>query len=360
MKSLSIDPVQLPALPFWPASELDVRCIQITQETHDVASFCFAATQPMLFTFKPGQYVSLKVEINGRQEERCYSISTPPSRPYNFSITVKKVPGGLVSNWLHEHLHEGDCLKVQGPQGGFNIIDQPCDKALLLSGGSGITPLMSMTRWLYDTAAEVDLHFVHSARTPDDIIYHQELQAIDARAPNFRLSLVCEGSLSGATWSGYRGFLDAAMLQQMVPDLFERTVYVCGPETYMRAVRGILQSLDFPMQRYFEESFGGAIPVTPEPVPASDGESAKHQLNFSRAGKRVSGVAEETILDIAGKHGLWIPSACRMGFCGACKLRRVSGEVRMNHTGGISDTEINEGYILACCSYAEGDVEFDY
>jgi ferredoxin-NADP reductase len=247
---------------------------------------------------------------------------------------------------------------VQGPQGGFNIIDQPCDKALLLSGGSGITPLMSMTRWLYDTAAEVDLHFVHSARTPDDIIYHQELQAIDARAPNFRLSLVCEGSLSGATWSGYRGFLDAAMLQQMVPDLFERTIYVCGPESYMGAVRGILQGLDFPMQRYFEESFGGAPAAAPAPVDA--GESATHRVSFSRAGKSVSGVAEETILDIAGKHGLWIPSACRMGFCGACKLRRVSGEVRMNHSGGISDTEINDGYVLACCSYAQGDVEFDY
>lgn len=357
MKSPPIDPTRLVTLPLWSSSELEVRCIQITQETHDAASFCFAATVPMLFTFKPGQFISIRVEIDGREEVRCYSISTPPSRPFNFSITVKKVPGGRVSNWLHEHFHEGDCLRVQGPQGDFNIIDQPCDKALMLSGGSGITPLMSMTRWLYDTAADVDLHFVHSARTPDDIIYHQELQDIDARTPNFRLSLICGGSLSGATWSGYRGVLDATMLRQMAPDLFERTVYICGPESYMHAVRDILQSLDFPMQRYFEESFGGAVPAAP---PTIEGESATHMVRFSRAGKNVSASADETLLDVAGRHGLWIPSACRMGFCGTCKLRRLGGEVRMNHSGGISDAEINDGYVLACCSYAQGDVEFDY
>ena len=276
--------------------------------------------------------------------------------------------------------------------GAFNFSDLPSRKALMLSGGSGITPVMSMSRWLYDVADEVDIHFVHSARTPSDIIYHHELQSMDTRTPNFRLSLVCEGSLTGETWSGYRGFLNKAMLEQMVPDLMERTIYICGPEPYMQAVRKIIKALDFPMDQYHEESFGGATPPETIPNPTNDNDevtpdlsnettentpygksnaikpssetiSPSHQysgqsssLTFTKADKSVSCEASETILDVAAKNGLWVASACRMGFCGSCKVQKVSGSVAMTHSGGITDIEIEQGLILACCSYAQDDV----
>lgn len=353
-------PADFADAPVWQQGEMKVLCVQITQETHDVNSFCFTSDTPMIFNFKPGQYVMMTAQIDGKPISRFYSISTSPARPYNFSITIKRVPGGLMSNWMHEHFHEGDYISIEGPQGNFNFINLPSKKALMLSGGSGITPVMSMARWLYDMASDVDIHFVHSARSPQDIIFYQELQAMDARWPNFRFSVVCEGSLAGISWSGYRGFLNAEMLHQMVPDLEERTIYVCGPEGYMQAVRNIMTTLALPEEQYHEESFGGQSTNSAETAETLKTESdLKPIITFSKTGKTTEADSSETLLDIAAKSGIWIASACRMGFCGSCKVKTSNGEVICNHTGGITDTEMDEGYILTCCSYAKGNVTMD-
>lgn len=150
------------------------------------------ADQPIMFFFKPGQFVTLELEIEGKPVMRSYTISSSPSVPYSFSITVKRVPGGLVSNFLHDTMHEGAELPVHGPVGLFNAIDFPAQKVLYLSGGVGITPVMSMARWFYDTNGNVDMVFVHSARSPKDIIYHRELEQMASRIPNFSLHIICE------------------------------------------------------------------------------------------------------------------------------------------------------------------------
>lgn len=149
----------------WTNGRHGVRCVKVIQETWDVRTFCFMAEQPVMFFFKPGQFVTLELEIDAQQIMRSYTISSSPSVPYSFSITVKRVPGGLVSNWLHDNLNEGDVLAVHGPVGNFNCIDYPAERILMLSGGVGITPLMSMARWYFDTNANVDISFVHSARS---------------------------------------------------------------------------------------------------------------------------------------------------------------------------------------------------
>ena len=194
-----------------------VRCVKVIEETADVKTFCFMAEQPVMFFFKPGQFVTLELEIEALQVMRSYTISSSPSVPYSFSITVKRMPGGQVSNYLHDNMQEGDELAVHGPVGVFNCIDYPAEKVLLLSGGVGITPLMSMARWFFDTNAEVDMHFVHSARTPSDIIYHRELEHICSRISNFNLSLICARQQTGQAWAGYRGYLDAEKLQMICP-----------------------------------------------------------------------------------------------------------------------------------------------
>ena len=139
---------------------------------------------------------------------RSYTISSSPSVPYSFSITVKLDTNGLVSNWLHTNLNEGDQLAVHGPVGLFNCIDFPARKVLLLSGGVGITPVMSMARWWFDTNADVDISFVHSARTPKDIVFQRELDHMASRISNFSLHLICEKIESGQAWHGSRGYLD--------------------------------------------------------------------------------------------------------------------------------------------------------
>lgn len=370
----SMQPDTIHTLSGWNGGRMNMRCLRVEAETHDVATFVFQAEQPMLFGFRPGQFVTIEPVIDGRTVPRCYSVSSTPSRPCTFSITVKRVPGGLVSNWLHDHLHAGDSLTVSAPQGDFNIVDRPAERILMLSGGSGITPVMSMLRWLHDTAANVDIHFVHAARSPEDIIFRRELEAMARANERLRLSITCESTGDGA-WSGYQGRLSASMLQEMVPDLMERTVYTCGPEPYMEAVRDILGGLGFPAAQYHEESFGGGPPAAPvtetpaapaEPADQDTGDVAEATavetectVRLARTGIEFTCPPTETLLQAAQNNGAWIPCACQMGVCGSCKVLKTAGEVSMNHMGGISGDDESAGYVLACCSYPAGAVELD-
>ncbi|WP_372877247.1 glycine-betaine demethylase subunit GbcB [Pseudomonas sp.] len=353
----------------WSNGRHMVRCVKVIQETWDVRTFCFMAAQPVLFFFKPGQFVTLELEIDDQPVMRSYTISSSPSVPYSFSISVKRMPGGKVSNWLHDNLQEGQELAVHGPVGLFNAIDFPADKVLLLSGGVGITPVMSMARWFYDTNANVDMVFVHSARTPKDVIFHRELEHMAARINNFSLHIICEKHGLGEAWSGYRGYLNQKMLELMTPDFMEREIFCCGPTPYMNAVKHLLESNGFDMQHYHEESFGATPPeiraevkelaaeaADAEPVPVAD----QHQVAFVATGKSIRIDPGETVHAAAAKLGLHIPKACGMGICGTCKVMKTAGEVSMEHNGGITDEDVAEGYILSCCSVPQGDVVIDY
>ncbi|WP_407332567.1 FAD-binding oxidoreductase [Enterovibrio sp. 27052020O] len=344
-----------------------VRCVKVIQETHDVKTFCFASQSPMLFFFKPGQFVTLELNIDDQQIMRSYTMSSSPAVPYSFSITVKRVKNGQVSNWLHDNLRVDDEVAVHGPIGNFNCIDHPTEKALFLSGGVGITPVMSMARWWYDTNGAVNMKFVHSAQTPKDIIFLKELELIASRIDNFELSIICERYDIGESWHGYRGFLTKELLLLIASDVLQREVYCCGPEPYMRAVRTMLIDLGYDMSRYHEESFG----ATPADAIEDAEESAElaqiadelpangFAVEFIDEGMSVTLSDNETIHAASAKLGIYVPKACGMGMCGSCKVRLLSGEVNMEHNGGISDEEIEEGYILSCCSTPIKDVSIE-
>ncbi len=347
-----------------------VRCARIVRETWDVMTFCFVADESTLFFFKPGQFVTLELDIDGRQVMRSYTISSSPSLPYNFNITVKRSPGGVVSNWLHDNLKEGQKIAVHGPTGNFNCIDFPAAKVLLLSGGVGITPVMSMARWWFDTNAEVDIIFAHSVRTPRDIIFRQQLELMDARISNFNLNVICERIENGDSWHGFKGFLGEAMLLLIAPDFLDREIYCCGPKPYMRAIKLILERSGFQMNNYHEESFGETPAVVNSEIADRvdqtrlEGHSGLSEsevtVGFSRSGKSVRVASECTVHAAAAKLGLFIPKACGVGVCGTCKVKKVSGEVTMNHNGGIDDGEIAAGYILSCCSFPGSDVVVEF
>lgn len=353
----------------WSNGRHVVRCVKVIQETWDVRTFCFMAEQPVLYFFKPGQFVTLELEIDGQTVMRSYTISSSPAVPYSFSVTIKRVPGGKVSNWLHDNLQESQELAVHGPVGLFNAIDFPADKVLYLSGGVGITPVMSMARWFYDTNANVDMIFVHSARSPKDVIYQRELENMAARINNFSLHIICEKHGLGEAWAGYRGYINQAMMHMMAPDFIEREIFCCGPTPYMNAVKRLLEANGFDMSRYHEESFSAtpadvreeakewaAEAADADPVPLAE----QHQVAFAVTGKSIRIDPGETVHAAAAKLGLQIPKACGMGICGTCKVMKTAGEVSMEHNGGITDEDVAEGYILSCCSVPRGDVVIDY
>jgi len=348
--------------PLWQADEDDVLvCCQRRQETEDVVSFLFRPQHPALFRFNAGQFLTLEIEIDGETVNRCYTISSPPTRPDRLSITVKRVPGGKVSNWLHDHLRPGMSLRALGPAGEFCAGLHPAPKYLFLSGGSGITPLMSMSRSMYDLGEGSDIVFVHSARTPRDIIFRRELGALAATQPGFRNAFVCERPGDEADWAAPTGFLTLPLLALIAPDFAEREVFCCGPAPYMAAVRAILAEAGFDMRRHHEESFTFADLAEGEaaqPVEAADtGEG--HTVEFAKSGVTARCAPGQSVLEAARVAGLRLPASCTKGVCGTCKSRLVSGRVDMTHGGGIRQREIEQGLILPCCSMPLTDLVLD-
>ena len=378
----------------WSSGELTVRCIQEISETRAVKTFRFVAEPPVLFNYKPGQFVTLDLEIEGKRVMRSYSISSTPSRPHTLDITVKRVPPptnianappGIVSNWLHDNLQVGSQIKLKGPMGNFTCVDRPANKLLFISSGSGITPMMSMARWLCDTGADIDIVFIYSTRTPRDFIFSHELESMAARHANFKLAVTITRSEPGQAWQGYTGRLNELMLQSIAPDLPERTVYVCGSNPFMEMVKTRLEALGLPMENYYEESFGNpkkkrSEPKKPEDRCKENNSSPKQIFTpellpdiipeerekittvnspqnqpsvvvFAKLGKEISCDREDTILEIAEQEAIELPSGCRMGACGACKLPLIEGEVNYD-----DDPKCEPGHLLTCIAKPVGRV----
>jgi ferredoxin-NADP reductase len=359
----------------WKKGNLTVRCVRITYETPDVKTFTFVAEPAVRFNYKPGQFVTLELEINGESVLRSYSISSPPSRSHTLEITVKRVPApadalnlspGVVSNWLHDTIKVGSQIKLSGPTGKFTCA--PAAKLLMISAGSGITPMMSMSRWIADTAAETDVVFFHCARTPRDIIFRQELEMMSARLPNFHLAISTTQAELGHPWYGLTGRLTEDMLRCVAPDFQERLVYVCGPDGFMQATKSLLEGLGFPMQNYSQESFGAPKKSKPEkaeslknqaptPAPANGHASAQPLVVFSQSGKQATCDGSESILELAEQAGVKIRSNCKQGVCGACKKRKLEGEVRYDsEPDALEPSDQAAGYILACVASPIGRV----
>lgn len=360
-------------LPVWGENESSTLiCRQVQDVTHDVKTFLFEAARPALFQHEPGQFVTLALQIDGRSVNRCYTISTSPTRPHLLGITVKRQPGGLVSNWLHDTMAPGHRISAEGPFGIFTIARHPSAKYLFLSGGSGITPGMSMTRTLYDLGSDADVVFVHSARTPDDIIFRRELETMASTVPTMRVVHVCERDAPREPWGGLRGFLGVEMLKLLAPDLTERVVFCCGPAPYMAAVRRILGDVGFDVRNYHEESFSfenlsvrefaarGTTEADPDQDSADTAATATtYSVEFVRSGRTFTCGADENVLDAAFRAGLNPPSSCTQGMCGTCKTTILSGTVDMQHMGGIRPREIAGNKVLICCSKPLSDLAID-
>ncbi len=337
-------------------------CTQVVQVTHDVRSFVLRPDAPRMFTFDPGQHLTLRVVVDAVPLERCYTIASSPRWPDALTITVKRVPGGPVSNWLHDHVRPGDRLAVSGPLGEFTTTRHPAGRYLFLSAGSGITPLMSMTRTIHERREPADVVFVHNARTPDDIIFREELQRIAAEHPGIRVIAICEDDSVRERWAGPRGRLTLPMLEAIVPDAAEREVFTCGPPPYMTAVREILAGVGAAPERCHEETFtfaGAPLPGDePPPAPADTGVQT-YQVEFRRSGRTVDCPADSTVLTAAARAGLTLPSSCGEGVCGTCKNTMLAGSVDMQHAGGIRPREIAQNKILLCCSKPCEDLVID-
>ena len=356
-------------IPVWTnAGEVELEVAEIIEETVDVKTFRLVGRDRLLFSYRPGQFLTVRLDIDGRPESRCYTISSSPSRPHTLEITVKRAPNGLVSNHLHDHVKLGDTLRVSGPAGEFSCFNYPSEKILCIAGGSGITPIMSMCRWIVDTRADVDVVVLLSFRSAADIIFRRELELMASRHEHLKIVFTVTARQPLDPWTGMTGRLCTQVFQLAVPDLRERHVYLCGPGPFMEAVREQLVQLDFPTQNLHSESFGksrvapGAPPREHAPlalVRETPRVAAKlHSASFQRSGRLVQTDGATALLELAEANGIAITAGCRMGSCLTCRVKCLSGEVRMD-ANKLTPELSKQGYVLTCVGHAASDVTLD-
>lgn len=347
-------------LPIWDGQGTALHVTEIIAETHDVTTFRFQGDPLCRFVYHPGQFCTFVLNIDGQKVVRSYSISSTPSRPYSLEVTVKRVPGGLVSNWLPDNLKVGDRVELAGPKGKFCLTPgQIPKKILFLSAGSGITPLMSMSRWLCDTAAEVDVKFFNSVRSPDDVVFEKEVEMLTSRYSLFEPIHITSSRTSRKGWTGLTGRISPEMLQLVCPDFKERHIYICGPQGFMDAAEAIVAGMGFDMANYHAESFGGLrtsvanklMPVgaPPSTLISADAEPAGDlTIQFAKSGKTTKANGKLPLLDIAEANDVDVGYSCRAGSCGECKVKVLQGEVSMSAEDGLSPEEKKQGYVLSC------------
>ncbi|MDP9559539.1 UNVERIFIED_ORG: ferredoxin-NADP reductase [Rhizobium nepotum] len=337
-----------------------LECISVTPETPDVMTFLFRSEDQNWFRYLPGQFVTLELPVGKEPLYRTYTLSSSPSRPYALSVTVKAQATSIGTRWMFDNLKPGMKIRALGPLGDFSYVRHPGDKYLFISAGSGVTPMMSMVRDMSDRAPQSDIAFINCSRSPSDIVFRHELEYLARFMPKLSLGFIVENCGRTDLWSGLKGMVDKAKIALLSPDFMDRTVFCCGPEPFMAAIRSMLDASGFDMSRYHQESFSPAAPVAVgESVhTVADGE-ALSMVGFTLSGKEVPCQPGQTVLMTARAAGVRIGAACESGICGTCRVLKLSGEVEMNHNGGILDDEIDEGYILACCSRPLTDVKVE-
>ena len=342
------------------APVLSLICIKVVQETHDVKTFLLKNETNEPVQYIAGQHLPISLEINGINIERSYTLSSSPSRPEYLAITVKKVSDdnipGVMSTYLHDNFCVGSKILAKQPQGKFHLINHN-KPILLLSAGSGITPMLSMLRTLADRAINTDIVFLHSAHSEKDLIAADEISVLAKQQGRCNVQYTLTQHASDQ-WSGSRGRLCADMLSS-IPKLICRDVFVCGPKGFRDKAQLLLNQLDIPGEQFHFDSFGKRKSQThrlQKSAETSIAANKKVNITLTSWNASYQGNTEDTLLEQAEAAGLILPYSCRGGMCGSCKVKLESGEVEQLCKDGLSDLEQTQGYILACSAIPKSDI----
>jgi glycine betaine catabolism B len=333
-----------------------LRVQRIVRETPDVRTFRLVSPSggALPFRFSAGQYLSISLRVDGRTLVRPYTIASAPTADGYCEISVKREAKGAVSRHLHDVVSEGDVLSVSAPSGRFTFDRDSSDSVALIAAGVGITPLMSILRDLTARRWTGRIFLFYSSRTEPDIIFREELGALQGLFPNVHLSLTLTRSASAA-WEGGRGRIDAACLTRAIPDPLRTPFYLCGPTEMVAATRGILRDLGVADEQVHTESFGPSS-VLPAALPAGAAEFTVTFARSQRSGRLRAGIP---MLALAEELEIAIDSECRSGICGRCKHRLLSGSVAMQNQDALGDDDRRDDFILLCQARALEDATVD-
>jgi ferredoxin-NADP reductase len=328
---------------------MNLRVVEILPQTATAKTFCFERVDGPLPPFRAGQYVNVMVNVDGVRTSRPYSISSAPLAE-RLELTVRDKPGGFVAPYLFNELKAGDVLETTGPAGHFYyepLIDG--EDLVFLSGGSGITPFMSMIRDAVQRRRGLKINLLYGSRTADDIIFKSELEKLAAGHSNFTFSLVISEAPEG--YEGLKGFLDSKLIAQLVGDIKGKTFYVCGPRAMHDLCRAALKEMEVPQRKIRCELYGAPDDVSKEPG-WPEGLSKDTVFEVDVAGKKmILAKAGEALLSAFDRSGLVVPALCRSGECSTCRIRLLEGKVFVPSQATVRESDRKAGYIHSCVSY---------
>jgi stearoyl-CoA 9-desaturase NADPH oxidoreductase len=326
------------ANPLWSARELRGRIVDVRRETVDSATLVIKPGWGFTFDYQPGQYIGIGLLVDGRWRWRSYSLTSPAtSKSRTISITVKAMPEGFLSTHLVGGVAPGTIVRLAAPQGNFVMPDPAPSSVLFITGGSGITPVMSMLRTLARRDQITDVIHLHSAPTESDVMFAAELAEMQGAHGGYRLQLRTTRT---------QGRLDLSRLGDEVPDWRDRQTWACGPE-------GMLNDAE---RTWSAAGIADRLHLERFAVSKAAARGQGGTVEFARSGKTLTVDGATPLMDAGEQAGVQMPFGCRMGICQSCVVSLVDGHVRDLRTG----VEHEPGSrIQTCISAASGHCVLD-
>jgi ferredoxin-NADP reductase len=335
---------------------LRLRVSDIIEETASTKTLRLVSEDHYLPPFLAGQYIALFLEIGNIRTSRPYSISSPPNQNGHYDITIRRVEGGLVSNYLLDELEKGDVLESSGPAGHFYHNPLFHDKTMVcLAGGSGITPFMSMIREVVECGLDRTIYLFYGSKNLDDVIFHEQLSAFSERFENIHYLPVIEAPSTG--YDGLSGLITGQRIKKTLADLSGKTFYLCGPAGMYDFCMPELEGLGIPSRRVRKEVYGAPLnicdsPGWPQEVKPEDVFKVK-----IKGGSSLKVRTDEPLIVAFEKNGIVVPSLCRSGECSMCRVKILSGKVFQPAGALLRKSDRHFGYVHSCVSYPLEDLE---
>lgn len=337
-----------------PTGFVTAPVLGVFRETPDITTFRLA--RPAGFAFKAGQFLTVRIKIDGKPVVRCYSVSSAPESTGYLEISVKRQ--GLVSGTLHATVRPGSVLEVRAPAGGFVYPDGDQRPLTLIAGGVGITPMMCMLRHAAHADPTRPVTLLYSVHTQADVAFRDELSWMKRRQPNAKIVVTTTRGPHSTEYLS--GRIDRAMLLEQVTDLGNNIFMICGPGAMIEAVTSVLVSdLGVDAAQVRSEAFEAAVAASavqesPTGADRAPGAADAYQLRLVASNQTIPATTGTPLLEVCEAAGIEIPSACRAGVCGTCRTRLVAGEVSCRGDA-LDDGDRNAGYILPCVACAVSD-----